>query len=73
MCAKSVEVRHKEQGILTSDLNRRRSRGLIVTLVLLALTLPAQASEWALEAWLAELDVKLVAVAFQAEDMRARR
>ena len=34
----------------------RMLRGLIVTLALLGLTLPAQASEWALEEWLAEHD-----------------
>ena len=31
------------------------------------LTLPAQANEWALEDWLAEPDVKLVAVEFYAD------
>ena len=40
---------------------------LLLTLVLLGLTLPAQASEWALEEWLAEPDVKLVAVEFYAD------
>ena len=42
-------------------------KSLIITLTLLGLTLPAQASEWALEEWLAEPDVKLVAVEFYAD------
>ena len=42
-------------------------RVLIVTLALLGLTLPAQASELPLEEWLDEPDVKLVAVEFYAD------
>ena len=42
-------------------------RSLSITLMLLGLAWPAQASEWALEEWLAEPDVKLVAVEFYAD------
>ena len=37
-------------------------KGLAASLALLGLTLPAQAGEWALEEWLTEPDVKLVAI-----------
>ena len=45
----------------------RMLKSLIIMLMLLGLTLPAQANEWALEEWLAEPDVKLVAVEFYAD------
>ena len=40
---------------------------MITALLLLGMTAPASASDWALEEWLAEPDVKLVAVEFYAD------